>query len=168
MIDLKFVTYCGLFCGLCAQRGRIPARAAALRDTMAKEGYEYWAVSLPDFREFWAFLARLCAADTACPGCRQGGGPEFCGIRKCARQRGVEVCPFCAEYPCHSIQQLAKGYPTLVSDGRRMREIGLERWIPEQEACARTGFVYADIRCHPYSVPEQCPCYGQGSVLTLC
>jgi hypothetical protein len=36
-----------------------------------------------------------------------------------------------------------------------MREIGLERWIEEQEERATTGFAYADIRCYPYSVPEE-------------
>ena len=27
--NLKFVTYCGLYCGLCANRGRIPEQAKA-------------------------------------------------------------------------------------------------------------------------------------------
>jgi hypothetical protein len=126
-----------------------------LREAMAKEGYEYWASQLLHFTEFWTFLARLCDPEAACPGCRQGGGPEFCGIRKCARPRSVEVCPFCDEYPCERLRELAKGYPTLIPDGRRMREIGLERWILGQEERSRTGFVYADIRCYPYKVPEQ-------------
>jgi hypothetical protein len=43
---------------------------------------------------------------------------------------------------------MLKLYPTLLSDNERMREIGLERWIEEQEARAGRGFVYSDIR-HP-------------------
>jgi hypothetical protein len=31
---LEFVTYCGLYCGLCAARTRIPQRAAALQEAM--------------------------------------------------------------------------------------------------------------------------------------
>ncbi len=42
MVDLRFVTYCGLYCGLCTERGRIPRQAAALRELMRKEGYETW------------------------------------------------------------------------------------------------------------------------------
>jgi hypothetical protein len=122
---------------------------------MAKEGYEFWGGELPDFNEFWRFLNRICDPEQACPGCRQGGGPSFCGIRKCALRRGVEICAFCKEYPCDRVQQLAKGYVTLVADGHRMRDIGLERWIEEQEARTETGFAYVDIRCHPYSVPEE-------------
>ncbi|MBP8304938.1 MAG: DUF3795 domain-containing protein [Phycisphaerae bacterium] len=155
MADLRLVTYCGLFCDLCAQRCRIPSLAKDLRQAMAKEGYEYWGTQLAHFADFWAFLGQICDPDAACPGCRQGAGPEFCGIRKCARRHGVEVCPFCEGYPCQRVLELAKGYPTLISDGRRMCEIGLDRWVAEQQERARTGFAYADIRCHPYRVPEE-------------
>ncbi|MEW6106136.1 MAG: NAD-dependent epimerase/dehydratase family protein [Bacillota bacterium] len=41
-------------------------------------------------------------------------------------------------------------YPLLLADGRRMREIGLEKWVAEQEARDATGFAYADVR-----FPEQ-------------
>jgi hypothetical protein len=153
MADLELVTYCGLYCGLCAQRGRIPRQASTLREAMRREGYEYWATELPAFQEFWKFLDTLCDPDASCPGCRQGGGPPFCTIRKCARERGIEVCVQCDEYPCRRVLGIAKGYPTLISDGQRMQEIGIEAWIEEQEERARTGFAYVDIRCNPYEVP---------------
>ena len=82
-------------------------------------------------------------------------GPQFCGIRKCARAKGLDACPFCDEYPCHRIHGLAKGYVNLIADGKRMREIGLDRWIEEQEARKATGFAYVDIRCHPYDVADE-------------
>jgi hypothetical protein len=155
MADLRLVTYCGLYCGLCAQRGRIPRQAHALRESMAKEGYEFWGKELPGFTEFWSFLERLCDPDKAHPSCRQGGGPPFCSIRKCARGRGIELCPDCADYPCERLRALERGYPTLISDGRRMKEIGIVQWIAEQEERARVGFAYVDIRCHPYDVPSE-------------
>lgn len=86
--------------------------------------------------------------------CRSGCGAPFCGIRKCAKKKGVEVCPFCEEYPCHRINALAKGYGLLLADAQRMKELGLERWVEEQEQRRKTGFCYTDIRCNPYSVPE--------------
>jgi Protein of unknown function (DUF3795) len=155
MDDLQLVTYCGLYCGLCGERARIPGRARALREVMIKEGYEFWGGELPRFGDFWGFLTDLCDPDHACPGCRQGGGPPFCAIRKCARERSVDVCPFCDEYPCERLLAIAKGYPTLLADGQRLREIGLGRWIEEQGERAGTGFAYVDIRCYPYSVPEE-------------
>jgi hypothetical protein len=36
-----------------------------------------------------------------------------------------------------------KCYPTLIADGRRMKEIGLDVWLGEQGQQAETGFVYA-------------------------
>ncbi|MCR4407622.1 MAG: hypothetical protein NUW24_12000, partial [Anaerolineae bacterium] len=37
---LEEVAYCGLYCGLCASRRRIPQQAAALRETLRREGYD--------------------------------------------------------------------------------------------------------------------------------
>ena len=154
MPDLTQVTYCGLYCGLCAQRNRIPQRARDLRESMQKEAWDRWASGSPGFNEFWSFLGDLAGSEPRCS-CRGGAcGPPFCGIRKCAPAKGVEVCPFCAEYPCDRILGLAKGYVSLLADGQRMREIGIEAWIAEQEERRKTGFAYVDIRCHPYEIPE--------------
>jgi len=149
--NLKLVTYCGgLYCGLCAEHGRIPRQANALKESMTKEGYEFFGKKLPGFNDFWKFLTDLCDPDKACPGCRQDGGFPSCSIRECAREREVDICVFCEEYPCERVLELAKAYPTLLADGKRMQEIGVEAWIQEQEERAKTGFAYADIR-----VPEE-------------
>jgi hypothetical protein len=88
--------------------------------------------------------------------CRSGKcGPPFCGIRKCAQGKGTEVCPFCDEYPCNRVLGIAQGYVTLLADGKRMKEKGLDTWIEEQEERRKTGFAYSDIRNHPYSVPDK-------------
>jgi hypothetical protein len=121
---------------------------------MAKEGYEYWGNEIKGFPDFWKFLNNLCEPDKACPGCRQNGGPPFCGIRKCAKKKGHDICVYCPDYPCHRIETLAKGYPTLVPDGNRIKEIGLDKWLDEQKQRVATGFVYADIRREPYQVPK--------------
>lgn len=155
MDKLKEISYCGLYCGLCASRGRIPDRAEALREAMAKEGYEFWGKEIPGFEGFWEFLNRICDKEKSCPGCRQGGGPPFCGIRKCARAKDVEICARCDEFPCYRIESIGKGYPTLIADGKRLKEIGVDAWIAEQKKRAQTGFAYADIRCEPYEVPRE-------------
>lgn len=84
MDKLKLDTYCGLYCGLCGERGRIPRQAEALQKSISEDGY-----------------------------------------------------------------------PTLIANGRRMKEIGPDAWIREQEERAKTGFAYADIRCYPYNVPGE-------------
>lgn len=152
--NLKDVTYCGLYCTLCGSRGRIPQRAQTLRDSMAEEGHNVWGKDIPGFTEFWTFLNDLCDPEKGCSGCRQGGGPPFCSIRKCCQNRGHDICVFCEDYPCRRITALAKGYPTLIADGKRIKDIGIDAWIEEQKKRVKTGFVYADIRCYPYSVPK--------------
>ena len=154
MADLRLITYCGLYCGLCSQHNRLPRQAAALRETMLNDGWEFFGGEIPGFSGFWEFLGGLAGSESD-PRCREGRcGPPFCAIRECAQARGVEVCPFCDDYPCHRIEALGQGYPTLVADGRRMRTLGLDRWIEEQEARRATGFAYADIRCTPFNVPD--------------
>jgi hypothetical protein len=147
--SLQYVTYCGLYCGLCSQRARIPQQAKSLRDSMAEDGFDQWGQDMPNFKEFWSFLNQWCDLKNCCPGCRQGGGNPGCEIRKCAQQRNVEFCPSCEDYPCDRISELGKIYPVLIADGRRLKEIGVDLWIPEQEKRAETGFVYSDIRNNP-------------------
>ncbi len=154
MANLELVTYCGLYCGLCTTRNRIPKQAEALRESMRKEGWDFWGKELEGFPQFWTFLNGLVENEANCS-CRAGKcGAPFCSIRKCAPEKGVEACPFCDEYPCYRILGLAEGYVTMLADGKRMKEKGLEAWIEEQEERRKTGFAYTDIRNHPYTVPE--------------
>ena len=152
---LRLVTYCGLHCNLCSQRGRVPKQASALLETMRKEGWEYWGDSVPGFKDFWKFLDGMSTSEKTCPGCRQGGGPPFCGIRKCARGKALDLCIECKEWPCDRIKGLAAGYVSLIPDSERLKRIGVDKWLEEQEARAKTGFCYCDIRCHPYTVPDK-------------
>jgi hypothetical protein len=145
---LRSVTYCGLYCGLCAQRNRIPQQASQLQQTLHEEGFDDFYQYVPEMKEifppFWQFLQNLAKLDCTC---RTGkGGPPDCKIRNCAKQRKITVCPECKEYPCQHIQALAEHYPTLIQDGRRLQKIGIEKWIIEQERRAKRGFAYADIR----------------------
>ena len=155
MADMDLVTYCGLYCGLCAQRHRIPQRAQSLRESMQKEGDELWGQDIPGFKEFWAFLSRLGESESTCSCRKETCGPPFCGIRKCARSKGIDVCAFCEDFPCDRIQGIARGYPTLLADGTRMKEMGIEVWIKEQKERATTGFAYVDIRCYPYDIADK-------------
>lgn len=142
--QLEFVTYCGLYCGLCAARTRIPERAVALQQAMDEEGWPFWGQTFPGFPEFWKFLEGL--GSKGCPGCRAGGGDPGCKIRICAQERGLDLCSRCTDFPCEQIEALAARYPTLIADNRRLQGLGLARWLAEQEERARRGVVYADIR----------------------
>jgi len=143
--QLEFVTYCGLYCGLCAERTRIPQLAAALQQAMAEEGWPFFGPSFPGFAPFWEFLEKL-HTECGCSGCRAGGGFPQCQIRACALERGLDLCSQCADFPCERVEGLAARYPTLIADNRRLQAMGLEQWLGEQDERARRGAVYSDMR----------------------
>jgi hypothetical protein len=141
------VTYCGLYCPNCGARCHLPQRAAALIEEMKVGEYDKWGHALEGFTPFWKFLHGL--ADVSVPKrCREEtcGIPD-CGMRECAKTKEIDACPFCHDYPCEMLLGFSRRYPTLVFDGIRMREIGIDAWIAEQEARRQNGFCYSDIRC---------------------
>ena len=144
---LTYVTYCGLYCRLCAHRNRIPQQARKLQKSLHEEGMDNWYQYIPEMKDtfptFWQFLQKL--VDLNCT-CRTGGGPPDCKIRQCAKQKNMEICTQCKEYPCKLIQALAEHYPTLIQDGKRLQKIGIEKWVKEQDERVKRGVVYADIR----------------------
>ncbi len=145
MEALELVTYCGLYCELCGSRARVPMRAAALTEAMVEAGWPFWGETVPGFPAFWQFLEGLQRSG-GCPGCRAGGGYPACRIRGCARERSVELCADCLDFPCEHISALALRYPTLIADNRRLQAVGLARWLEEQRERVRRGVVYADFR----------------------
>jgi len=146
--SLWLVTYCGLYCGLCAQHMRIPLQANQLQQTLQEEGYEDFYQYFPEMKNFFPqfsqFLEKLAKFNCTC---RSGkGGPPNCEIRKCVQQRGINVCPQCREYPCERIQKLAEHYPTLIQDGKRLQKIGMQKWIDEQEQRIKRSISYSDLK----------------------
>ena len=144
---LKYLTYCGLYCGLCSERNRIPQRARLLKEAMREEGWDKWYKEEEDLKDvfpiFWDLLDKIINGNCTC---RTGGGPPNCTIRICARDKEVVSCVFCDDYPCDKVEFTAKHYPTKIHDGERLKKIGLKAWIEEQEERARRGFIYTDIR----------------------
>ncbi len=142
----ELIAYCGLYCGLCSARTQIPEQAAALAETLRKSEHHGPA-------EFDKELQNLATPHPE-RYCRAGKcGHPACAIRKCAQRRNVDVCPLCDDYPCEKIKTLAASEPTMLHDGNRMKQIGLEAWIKEQEERRKAGFCYANIRCLPCKVP---------------
>ena len=151
MDNLELVTYCGLYCDLCAQRGRIPAQAAALKESLTKEGWNDFGKYIFDsFGSFWELLSNFADKERSCSGCCQGGGNPECKIRDCAKEHNINTCPLCDQFPCDLINEFAITYPLVIPDGIRMKKIGLPAWIDEQKNRAKNGFIYADIRHSHY------------------
>ena len=147
MADLKHVTYCGLYCRHCVNYARIPQQAKALYDTMKREGFEYFGpYESPEFNDFWKHLAKLTKQDKTNPACRGGCGDPGCKVRICAREKGVEICVYCDEYPCEKLDFLVRQYPALLGDGKKLKEMGIDAWLVEQEERCERGYCITDGR----------------------
>ncbi len=144
---LSLVTYCGLYCGLCAQRTNVPKQARQLRISLHEEGFDDFYKFDPYLKQvfpvFWRYLNKL---ETMRCSCRAGGGDPKCPIRDCARERGIDVCPQCEKYPCKLIVSLSQRYPILIEDGYRLQQVGITKWIKEQKERSKRGFTYSQIR----------------------
>ncbi|MCE5340275.1 MAG: DUF3795 domain-containing protein [Planctomycetaceae bacterium] len=149
MDNLKYVTYCGLYCKLCAEIARIPAQASALQQTLKKSGWEIFGhEEVPEFKVFCKALNFFSKLNETCPGCRGGCGNPKCPIRKCIEEKKLKVCADCEQFPCEHFDRLTKKYPNLIADVKRQKEIGLLKWIEEQEKRCEAGACYMDF-CIP-------------------
>lgn len=77
-----------------------------------------------------------------CRGCNSSQLSPWCsgcGIKSCARERGLRYCLLCADFPCDKMQGFMddpecpyhKDVPAAMA---RLSEIGLEAWSVEQDA----------------------------------
>ena len=140
-----YLCYCGLYCRRCPIVGVVPPQARALFETMNRIGYAQWGEQAIDgFGRFWEILQQLAKQDETCPLCIGGCGNPGCEIRPCAQERGVEVCGLCDDYPCDKVNAFAEQYPELIDNNNRIREIGLDAWLLEQEELVRQGKFYGN------------------------
>lgn len=128
---LRVLAPCGLDCGKCLafRGGEIQRHAEGLRcglgDTFAAYA-ERFSGMRPEFGGYEAFRALLDVfAAGSCGGCRASGCLfTACGVTVCVRERGVDFCFQCAEFPCdhHGMpEQLAERWHI---NNRRMAESG--------------------------------------------
>ena len=96
------IAYCGLNCSGCpiylATRVDDSQKQKQMREDIARQIEQHYGT-------------RYRAEDvTDCDGCRTQDGRLFsacqqCGIRKCAREKGLENCAHCSEYACEQLKK---------------------------------------------------------------
>jgi hypothetical protein len=89
----KMIGYCGYNCYLCAARSDDIEVRKKLVDTWRKYlGHQHYT-----------------AENVACEGCKSAGdkvADKQCEARPCAREKGVESCAQCDEFPCKKMSKL--------------------------------------------------------------
>jgi len=60
-----------------------------------------------------------------------------CKMMLCARKRGLQYCFQCEDFPCANVNEFGSDgvshHKRTIENSKRMKEIGIEAWINEQE-----------------------------------
>ena len=138
---------CGIYCGACfAYRGEVSRKAEQLRDELKREKFRRiatafgWVGDWTQFNRWLYWLTRF-----KCEGCQAGGGWPWCPIRKCSQKKGFTSCAECEEMPCEKLEWITRRYKKWnLKNLRRIREVGVDKWLREQAKEVKAGFVAGD------------------------
>ena len=119
---MGLLAYCGLDCGGCAIY-------LATREEDAEKRHQMRAEIAQQIKALYGHECKIEDV-TDCDGCGIENGRLFsgcakCQIRSCARQKGLENCAYCNQYPC---QALMKFFATDPEAKERLDKI----WASEQ------------------------------------
>jgi hypothetical protein len=134
---LKTLAPCGLNCGKCQgySEGGIKKHASELKRLLGSfDRYaERFSGFLPVFKNYPAFKELLNQFTEAnCKGCRQGDCKyPHCGVAPCYKQKGVDFCFQCAEFPCDKTGFDPNLHKRWLATNQRMKEIGIEAYFEE-------------------------------------
>lgn len=99
----KMIAFCGLDCGEC------PTFLATREndDRKRKEVAALWSKQ---------YQAQIKPEDINCDGCFSGNGRLFshcsvCEIRRCGREKVVENCGYCPDFPCQKLSAFFQMVP---------------------------------------------------------
>ncbi|HOZ00325.1 MAG TPA: DUF3795 domain-containing protein [Candidatus Syntrophosphaera sp.] len=146
-LTIDDIAYCGLNCRLCNLVTVLPDAAAKLQKIMSEDGWEHFGpLVYPEFAGFWKILSALAINNETCPLCKGGCGNPDCKLRLCAKERGLRLCAECGDYPCQPLREFYSGhYEKLAQNNERIREIGIEAWLEEQQKLVDAGRCFKDL-----------------------
>jgi hypothetical protein len=142
-IDKRYVCYCGRYCENCAVKAKVEPAAKALFDEMKKAGFEEVISFIPGGDGFWSFLKGM-VEEGMCSSCKDGSGDPGCSIRICAKDKSVNMCALCAEYPCGKIVAFFERNPALEHDNVLLRDKGWQAWVALQDKRKSDGYIFQD------------------------
>jgi len=146
---LDHIAPCSLLCHTCMSRKGGLSSEGAKNVYKYSDGWgEFYSALLPEekreewHREFDTFQSTLQFLGGAlCPGCRNDppsnkdgkwGCLEGCPVPICAKERGVDFCAECGEFPCQKGKDFfAAGVIGWERGNGRIKEIGVEAYFEE-------------------------------------
>ncbi len=131
-INKDLLAPCGLYCGVCGV-------LIADRDDNRK------------FKERLATVYGTAPEDIRCKGCMHENPDavflycRVCPIKNCTREKGIEGCHQCDDFPCPLIEEfpMPVGRRVMLRGIPQWREWGTEKWVAEEEKryhCPSCGY----------------------------
>ena len=135
------ISYCGVCCSHCGMQTLIPKMAQELKRFIHAYRYGEWIGYVTQDFAFENFMKGLnWFANSSCSGCLQGGGMPTCEIRNCCKEKDLKNCYFCENFlKCNRLEYQRQTYG-INENYARIKEIGYENWLKEQEEKAKKNF----------------------------
>jgi hypothetical protein len=115
----ELIAYCGLYCGACSFK------------VAFEENDKEHLMAMPAYYDKFKHKPL-----EFCPGCRLENQCEPCGIRDCARDKKIEYCSFCDDFPCEKLINFNNdGKPhhaECIANLNLLKNIGPEKWLELQ------------------------------------
>ncbi len=141
---LNIFAPCGLSCRKCLfnSDGEIKTHSIGLRKLLGefdRYAERFSELIHPIFRNYQAFKELLVYFTEAdCYGCRKGTCKySRCGVIACYRQKGIDFCFQCDEFPCEKTNFDPDLKRRWVDMNNRMKEIGVEAYYQETKDSSR-------------------------------
>ncbi len=139
MVDNSLIAPCGLYCGTCRQY------LVLKKNLFEEKGLKMGCKGCRIRNKNCAFIKRDC--------------PPI-------RKNEYEYCFECEEFPCHNLERLDTLYQnkysiSLTDNLRRLKEVGVEKWLIEQKS------FYTCSQCQGEICVHDAECFDCGSKMKL-
>lgn len=135
--SMRYDTYCGLYCGAC----RI---LFANKKNRVEQLASEWKMKPEEL------ICTGCKTDTLSVFCQE------CEIKQCAKDKGLEFCFMCSDYPCKLITDFKNDdmehHSIVLHNQDSIKNRGIDSWLKEQKikwSCPECGESYSwyDNKC---------------------
>lgn len=148
----RLVAYCGLYCGECGTyRGKFfRMLAEELKELIEAYDHPDWVPKFGgidfDYEEFLKGLKYYTKLESGCFNenpCKEGCQVPRCKIKPCAKERGVEVCFECKDFPCKNFSRFLENHPDHIKEYEEFMRLGRNEWLRMHVQKVKGGYCRA-------------------------
>lgn len=148
----RLVAYCGLNCGECGTyKGKFfRMLARELKELIKAYHHLDWVPKFGgidfDYEEFLKGLTYYTKLESGCFNenpCKGGCQVPGCMIKPCAKEKGVEICFECDEFPCKHFSKFLESHPEIIKENEEFKRLGKDEWLRKHLQRMERGYCRA-------------------------